>query len=150
MTKTAFEFLALFGCAAFTGTLLTIGISFGKYWKSLGSAELLEWFSTHPRGAAQAVPIVLLPTLVGLGGILWLEWADPTTALRLWIGAAATIGVLLVFTVAYFFPINGKFESKAIPLAQVPGTLNRWLALHWIRVLLGVVASLLAFTAVIS
>ena len=36
----------------------------------------------------------------------------------------------------------------SLPPADVPATLKRWLALHWIRVVLAVVASLLAFFAV--
>lgn len=148
MTSIAvFDFLALFGCAAFTGMLITIGMSFGSYWKSLTPEELMDWFASNPKGAARPLPFVLLPTLVGLGGAMWLQWGDPVAA-RLWIGAAASIGVLLIFTVVYFFPINGKLEAKTMPSADVPGTLNRWLAFHWIRVVLGVLASLLAFLAV--
>jgi Domain of unknown function (DUF1772) len=141
------QFLATFGCAAFTGMLLTIGMSFGSYWKKLSPEQLMDWFATNPRGAARPLALILLPTLIGLCGSLWLEWKNPA-AVTLWIGAIIDIGILMVFTVAYFFPVNGKLESKTMPLADVPSTLGRWLTLHWIRVALSFLASVLCFIAV--
>jgi hypothetical protein len=146
MLNTSLHFLALFGCGAFTGMLLTIGMSFGSFWRSLTPEELLDWFAAHPRGAARPLSVILIPTLIGLGGALWLEWSDATVR-PFWIGAMASMVLLLVFTVVYFFPVNGKLEHRAILPNLVPATLNRWLAFHWIRVILSLLAGILAFLA---
>ncbi len=147
MVKCIVDFLAVVGCGAFAGMLLTIGMSFGRFWKSLTPEGVLDWFSSNPRGAARPLPLVLPPTFVGLAAALWLDWNAPT-ARSLWIGAIAITLVNVIFTIAYFFPINGKLESKAIAPSVVSPTLHRWLAFHWIRIVLAGFASVLAFLAV--
>jgi hypothetical protein len=147
IVRVAFSFLAVVGCGAFTGLLLTIGMSFGKFWKSLTPEGVLDWFSSHPKGAAQALPFTLLPALAGLGGSLWFDWSDPLPR-NLWLSAIGATLVNLAFTIAYFFPINGKFENRSISPVSVPSLLDRWLACHWIRIALAFLASLLAFLAV--
>jgi hypothetical protein len=147
IVQLTFSFLAVVGCGAFTGMLLSIGMSFGKFWKSLTPEGVLDWFSNHPRGAAQPLPFILLPTLAGLGGSLWFNWNDPQPR-TLWLSAVSVTLVNMAFTIAYFFPINGKFENRAISPPSVPPVLDRWLAYHWIRIALAFLASLLAFLAV--
>lgn len=148
MALAVFQFLAVFGIGAFTGMLLSIGMSFGAYWKSLSPEALIDWFASNKKGAAKPLGPILLPTLIGLGGALWLQWGDPQ-ARWLWAGALASIVVLLVFTVVYFFPINGRLESRTMPPAQVPATIRQWLSLHWIRVFLSLLAGVLSFIAVL-
>jgi Domain of unknown function (DUF1772) len=147
--KDIFNFLTIFGCGAFTGMLLTIGMSFGRFWKSLSPEELLQWFSTNPKGAARPLGVVLVPTLLGLAGALCLQSQKPTVE-SLLIGSASCLALLLTFTVVYFFPVNGRLENKRIAPALVPVVLDRWLTLHWIRIGLSVLAGILAFVATIS
>ncbi len=43
--------LAVGVSGAFTGILLTTGMSFGKFWKNLMPEGVLDWFASNPKGA---------------------------------------------------------------------------------------------------
>lgn len=139
--------LAVTGSAMFAGVMLAIGIILGGYRKSLPPADFLDWFARHSHLVMQAIPLVVVPTLIGLAGSLWLGWGD-ARARGLWLGAAACIVAVLVVTMAYHVPSNGAFAAKSVPLDQVPAKLDAWLLLHNLRIALAVAASALGTWAV--
>ncbi|SJM32900.1 DUF1772 domain-containing protein [Mesorhizobium delmotii] len=142
-----FNILAISGSAMFAGVMLTIGVTLGGYWKSLPAAEFLDWFSQNDRFIIRTIPLVVVPTLIGLIGSLWLSWSEG--GLRaLWIGAIACVAAVLVLTMAWFLPTNAQFATKSIPLDQVPARLDTWLMVHNVRILLATVASVLGILAV--
>nr|WP_258118157.1 hypothetical protein [Mesorhizobium onobrychidis] len=71
-----FNILAISGSAMFAGVMLTIGVTLGGYWKSLPAAEFLDWFSQNDRFIIRTIPLVVVPTLIGLIGSLWLGWSE--------------------------------------------------------------------------
>lgn len=142
-----FNILAILGSAMFAGTMLTIGVTLGGYWKSLPASDFLDWFSQNNRFIMQVIPLVVVPTLLGLAGSLWLGWSEAGTRV-LWVGAILSIVAVLVLTVAWFVPTNGQFAAKLVPLDQVPQLLGTWLMIHWIRVALATVGSVLGILAI--
>ncbi|RWN24536.1 DUF1772 domain-containing protein [Mesorhizobium sp.] len=142
-----FNILAVTGSAMFAGVMLTIGVMLGGYWKSLPAAEFLDWFSQNNGFISGAIPIVVVPTLVGLIGSLWLGWGDVGPRM-LWIGSAACIAGVLALTMIWFVPTNAQFAAKALPLDQVPDRLNTWIMIHYVRIGLAAAASVLGVLAI--
>jgi uncharacterized membrane protein len=142
-----FYILAVCGAATFTGVMLSIGLTLGAYWKSLPPAEFLDWFSANNHLIGRTIPLVVVPTLIGLAGSLWLGWTEPT-ACYLWFAALGSVIGILIITVSYHLPTNSAFAAKSIPLDQVPVALNLWLSLHSIRIALGLAASVIGVVAV--
>ncbi|TIL97327.1 MAG: DUF1772 domain-containing protein [Mesorhizobium sp.] len=141
-----FNILAVTGSAMFGGVMLTIGVTLGGYWKSLPAAEFLHWFSQNNGFISAAIPLVVVPTLLGLIGSLWLGWGAAETRM-LWIGSAACIAGVLALTMNWFVPTNAQFAAKALPLDQVPDRLNTWIMIHYVRIGLAAAASVLGLLA---
>jgi hypothetical protein len=142
-----FYILAVCGAATFTGVMLSIGLTLGAYWKSLPPGEFLDWFSANNHLIARTIPLVVLPTLIGLAGSLWLHWTKPTGR-YLWLTSLGCIMGILIITFGYHVPTNSSFAAKSIPIEQVPATLDLWLWLHWVRIALGLAASVVCVVAV--
>lgn len=142
-----FKILAVTGAAMFAGVMLAIGVVLGGYWTSLPPAEFLDWFAKHGQLVTRAIPIVVLPTLIGFAGALWFDWSNSANRL-IWLGAAGCIVVVLAMTMLWFVPSNTAFAAKAIPVDQVSGKLDTWLMIHNVRIALAVAASALGVWAV--
>ncbi len=142
-----FGLLAIAGSAMFAGVMLAIGVILGNYWKSLPPAEFLSWFAQHSGLVLRTIPMVVIPTLIGLAGALWYDWKEPTRR-WLWVASIACIVFVLGFTVIYFFPINATFEGKLIALDEVTAKLDSWLLLHNVRIALALAASVLGIAAI--
>lgn len=142
-----FNILAIAGSAMFAGVMLAIGVTLGGYWKSLSASEFLDWFAKNNGFIMQAIPLVVVPAVLGLAGSLWLGWSD-ATARGLWLGAILCVAVVLALTIVWFVPNNEQFAAKSIPLDQVPARLDTWLAVHYGRIALAAVASVLGILAV--
>ena len=141
-----FNILAISGSAMFAGVLLAIGVILGGYWKSLSATGFLESFSDILPFIGLVVPVVMVPTLVGLAGSLWLSRGEGVTW-TLWLLAGACIAALLGVTAAWFGPTNAQFVVRSVPLDQVPAKLATWLMLHNLRIALAAVASVLGVIA---
>lgn len=142
-----FRILAITGPAMFAGVMLAIGVILGGYWKSLPPAEFLDWFSQHSGRIQSAIPLVVLPTLIGLAGMIWLDWGNSVNRL-IWFGAAGCVVAVLAITMGYFIPSNAAFAAKSIPVDQVAGKLDTWLMIHNLRIVLAFIASALGVWAV--
>jgi uncharacterized membrane protein len=142
-----FNILAVCGAATFAGVMLNIGLTLGAYWRGLPPSEFLDWFSANNHLIARTIPLVVLPTLIGLAGSLWFGWTEPTTR-YLWLASLGLVIGILIITFAYHLPTNSAFAAKSIPLDQVPATLNLWLSLHTVRIALGLIASVVGLVAV--
>ena len=141
-----FKVLAITGSAMFAGVMLAIGVILGGYWQSLPPADFLEWFAQHSQLVMRAIPIVVLPTLAGLAGMLWADWSDAANR-TIWLGAAGCILAVLAVTMLYFVPSNAAFAARTVPVDQVAVKLDTWLTIHDFRIVLAVAASALGVWA---
>ncbi len=142
-----FQILAVVGSAAFAGMMLAIALILGPYWRGLPPADFVTWFAANSGLIARAIPVVAAPTLLGLIGSIALSWGN-AGARTFSLAAAGFIVGIGVLTVAYFFPINASFSQGAIASTEVPGRIEAWLAMHWVRVGLAFVAAVLACLAI--
>lgn len=144
--RLVFATLAICGTAIFTGAMLTIGLSFGAYWKSLPPQDFLNWFSENSQFIGRTIPIFVIPAVIGLAVSVWLGW--PIAPVRvLWLAASACLIALLIVTAVYHLPTNAAFEAQSIAPSQVAATLNTWLWLHALRIGLGLGAAILSVAA---
>lgn len=141
------QIIAVVGSAAFAGVMLAIGLILGAFWRSLPPAEFLTWFQAHNPLIQRAIPLVVVPTLVGLVGATWLSWND-AVARAWWLGALACIAGVLLLTAIYFLPLNARFSAGSIPVADVPSALDGWLTLHWVRITLALTAAVFGLVAI--
>lgn len=142
-----FNILAISGSAMFAGVMLTIGVTLGGYWKSLPASEFLEWFGQNNRFIMQVIPLVVVPAVIGLAGSVWLGWSEAITR-ALWIGAILCIASVLVLTIVWFVPNNAQFAAKSISPDQVSARLDTWLTVHYARVALATIGSVLGILAI--
>ena len=141
-----FNVLAISGSAMFAGVMLAIGITLGGYWKSL-PPEAFDWFSQNNHFIVRAIPFVVIPTVVGLAGSLWVGWSEQA-ARNHWLAASSCVLAVLIMTAAYYLPSNAQFAAKSVPLEQVPAKLDTWLLLHNVRIAVAAIASVLGIVAI--
>jgi FtsH-binding integral membrane protein len=140
--RTIFNVLAISGSGMFAGVMLGIGVILGNYWKSLPLEAFLDWFSQNSKFIMSAIPLVVIPTAIGLVGSLWLGWSDGT-ARTLWLLSFVCFAAIIVLTVAYYVPVNAQFTAKSVPPDQVRAKLDTWLLIHDVRLALAGIASVL-------
>ncbi|HEV7437439.1 MAG TPA: anthrone oxygenase family protein [Pseudorhizobium sp.] len=142
-----FKILAILGPALFSGMLLAIGVILGRYWKSLPPADFLGWFASNSGFIMFAIPFGAVPTILGLAGMLWIDWGNP--AIRpIWLLAAGCIVALFAITFVYYVPANAAFAAREVPVDDVPSRLDAWLLLHNLRILLALAAAGLGVWAI--
>ncbi|TDT75651.1 uncharacterized protein DUF1772 [Litoreibacter halocynthiae] len=146
MMKAVFNILAICGAAGFSGVMLSIGVTLGGYWRSLPSGDFLDWFAANNQFASKTIPLLVLPTLIGLIGSIWLSWG--TAELKYWLASGLCVLVVAVLTFAYFVPSNTAFASGAMDGANVAVKLNQWLTIHNLRIGLAMAAAILGCVAI--
>lgn len=134
--------------AGFSGVMLTIGVTLGGYWKSLSPAEFLEWFANNNQFVSNAIPLIVLPTIIGLVGSVWMSWTVATVRL-LWLTSGLLILIVLIMTVVYFVPTNTAFATSGIEAASVTAKLNQWIMIHYVRISLAMVGAVLGIIATV-
>ena len=116
MAKLIFNIMAICGAAAFSGVMLSVGITLGGYWKSLSETDFLNWFANNNQFVAQSIPAVFLLAFIGLAGSIWYSWGTPSFIY--WLAAGICILAVTGLTIGYFVPTNTAFASKAILLGS--------------------------------
>lgn len=137
--------LAVCGTAMFTGVMLSIGLSFRSYWQTLPAEDFLAWFTQHNEHVSRPIPWVALATILGITSSSWLGWGERTR--RLWLAAAACIAVLTAMTFAYFVPQNTAFATGQVRAENASAEVSTWLQMHYVRIALGLSASIIAAIA---
>lgn len=145
--RLAANIIALCGTGAFAGLMLNIGLTFGAYWKGLPPAAFLDWFSTNGHLIGRTIPVVLVPAIIGICASIWLAPPAPGTRL-FWLASLAAIALILAVTMLYHLPTNARFAARTVALDQVGATLDRWLWLHWVRIVLGFAATIAGVMAI--
>ena len=148
MLKLAFNTLGICGAAGFSGVMLCIGVTLGGYWRSLPAQEFLDWFAANNGYVARSVPVIVLPTLIGLVGSLWLSWGSD--AFLFWCLSAACFLAVLLLTVAYFVPSNNAFAGGMVDASQVEAKLGAWLRLHNLRIATAMLGAVIAVVATVK
>lgn len=143
--RSSLQLIAVCSLGAFSGVLLTVGLTLVPYWQSLSAEVFSVQFARLDEHVIRAVGAALLPTLVSLTASLWLSWETPGR--WLWLAATLCLVALLLMTALYFLPQNSVFASGALPPDEVGAALGRWATLHGLRLVLAFGATLCAARA---
>ena len=146
MMQAAFNILAICGAAGFAGVMLSIGITLGGYWRSLPTSDFLEWFAANNQYVSKSIPLIFMPTLIGLIGSVWLSWGSPD--LKFWVLSTVCIMIVAILTFAFFVPTNTAFASGTMDEAAAAAKLNQWLTVHYFRIGFGMAAAVFGCVAI--
>ncbi|QDZ03051.1 DUF1772 domain-containing protein [Nitratireductor mangrovi] len=145
--RLAANVLAVCASAAFAGAMLFIALALVAYWKSLSPAAFVDWFAANSHFIGRAMPVFILPALLGLAASAWLDWQAPASR-WLWLGALAAILAVLAVTGLFHLPANARIAAGAVAPDDIPALLDRWLWLHVARILFAFAAAILAILAI--
>ncbi len=148
MLKAVLNILTICGAAGFAGVMLSIGVTFGGYWRSLPIQDFLGWFAANDQFVSRSIPIVFMPTFIALIGSVWLSWGQPE--LRYWLLSAACILVVAVLTFAFFVPTNTAFASGTMDEATAAAKLSQWLTIHYFRIGFGFASAVFGCIAIMA
>ncbi len=146
MIKAAFNILTICGAAGFAGVMLSIGVTLGGYWRSLPTKEFLDWFAANNQFVSRSIPLIFMPTLIGLIGSIWLSSGQPE--LKYWLLSAACIVIVALLTFGFFVPTNTAFASGTMDEATGAAKLSQWLTIHNFRIGFGMAAAIFGCTAI--
>lgn len=141
MLRLIFYTLAICGTAGFSGVMITIGVSFGGYWRSLPPAEFLEWYGKNVQFVSNAIPIIVVPAFIGLIGAVWASWSVASVR-NLWFVSCLLFIIVAIMTFAYFVPANTAFANSDIAVADVTAKLNQWVTIHYVRIGLAMLSAI--------
>ena len=146
MAKLIFNIMAICGAAAFSGVMLSIGVTLGGYWKSLSEAEFLSWFARNHQYISRSIPFNFVVAFIGLAGSIWHSWG--TSSFVYWLAAGICILAVTGLTFGYFVPTNTAFASQTIEVSLVTAKLNQWITIHYLRITLAMTAAILGCIAI--
>lgn len=146
MLKAVLNILTICGAAGFAGVMLCIGITLGSYWRSLPPADFLDWFASNNQFVAKSIPLIFVPTLIGVIGSTLMARGDQS--FMLWVLSCLCIIIVAALTFAYFVPTNTLFASGTMDVAVVPVKLNQWITIHYFRIGFSMVAAILGCLAI--
>lgn len=130
--------LALIVAAFFTGAAFYINFAEQPARLDLKpEAFLVQWKKAYARGYTMQASLVVVGTLLGL--IAW--WQTDGAA---WLAGALIFLVNWPYTLIAIMPVNNALKAidPANPPPEARALLQRWAALHAVRTVLGLVATL--------
>ncbi|MDH7794104.1 MULTISPECIES: DUF1772 domain-containing protein [unclassified Beijerinckia] len=145
--RLVFNVFAVGGISMFAGIMAHIGFSFGAYWQSLPPTTFLEWFAAYAPFVGRTIPLFVIVSFIGLAGSLWYDWNDSWRR-GLWLGVYACMIGIFIITFAWHLPVSSQLLSRTMTSDKVPAMLDTWLNLHWLRVAIALLASILSIVAV--
>jgi len=133
------KFIATLSSALFAGAALYITLVEQPVRAVLEArAALAQWAPSYQRATLLQAPLALVSLAAGLGA--WLTGAG-----ALWALAAVLIGAVVPFTLVVIMRTNRALLSAGpeAPATLLRALLSRWGALHAVRTLLSLTATLL-------
>jgi len=132
--------VAIITTAAYLGFGLNIGLSYGVYWQSMNPELFMQDFATKFPLFLPGAFVTLVPAFF-LTLILYVKTKENKAAKKLWQIAFVALLIVNVITSVYHIPVNLKFMDASYTAAEATSKLQLWIILHWVRVILAIVAS---------
>lgn len=144
VNATKAEIIGLAGTVGFVSVMLTIGLGLGRTWTLLDPRVFADTFPATFVFLLPAIAVTLTPGLVGV----WIARREATPTRRpMWNLALGGLAVSLLITVAYHVPANYRLWRSDLSASDISTELDRWLAVHAVRLLAAGVAMVAAFLA---
>ncbi len=137
------DLLAVLASGTFAGAQLMIAISFGAQWRAMSDTDLVAHFAGDWINIATTIiPFALLQTIL-LPLSLYFAWTNKS-ARQAWIVSLATRLINCTMTAAYHFPVVWGAMQGEYAAANMHSIVAQWVAVHWIRIVLGYATFLFA------
>lgn len=139
--------VAFGGSVGFTAVMATIGMGLGRQWVQIDSLVYVDtWLDTF-LFLLPCIAVTLTPAMIA--AVIALRRAPKgSTERRSWVIATAGLVVSVLITLAYHLPANIRIWTGDFTSAEATTELHRWLALHAVRTLAGLVAVVASFRAI--
>ncbi|MEO0687467.1 MAG: anthrone oxygenase family protein [Cyanobacteria bacterium J06649_11] len=140
MIKKISAITAIIATAAFAGNMINIGLSYAIYWQSIDPLFFMEEFSIHFPLLIIPTAVTLLPALVTTLLAVLLYRKEPVKQ-KYWLIVFCSLFLTVVITLIYHLPTNIYFLKSAYSASEASSQLETWVILHWVRVLVAIIAS---------
>lgn len=141
--KRVFGIVAIIGTVGYFGNIVNIGLTYSITWQRLDPMVFMQGFETTFLLLLPTVVVTLLPGLIGIIASIRSS-KENQDAKKSWRMALYATLVSIVITSAYHLPTNLAFIDQSYDAAQATSKLQLWVALHWVRILLALIASVFA------
>jgi hypothetical protein len=134
---------AIITTAAYLGFGLNIGLSYGVYWQSMTPGLFMSDFAEKFPLFLPGAGLTLVPAFF-LTLILYIKTKENKSAKKAWLIAFAALLIVNVITSVYHIPVNFKFMDASYTATEATSKLQIWVILHWVRIILALIASIYA------
>ena len=141
--KRTFGIIAIIGSISYLGNIINIGLTYAVTWQRLDPMVFMQEFETTFLLLLPTVVVTLLPGLVGIIVCLRLN-KDSLEVKKSWRMALYATLASIAITSIYHLPTNLAFMDQSFSATEASGRLQLWVMLHWVRVVLAIVASVFA------
>ncbi len=139
--------MAFGGSVGFTAVMATIGMGLGRQWVQIDSLVWADtWLATF-LFLLPCIAVTLTPAAIAV--VIALRNAPPASRERRnWQITAAGLAVSVLITLVYHLPTNIRIWTGDFTAQDATTQLHRWLLLHAVRTLAGLVAVVASFQAI--
>ena len=141
--KRTFGIIAIIGSISYLGNIINIGLTYAVTWQRLDPMVFMQEFETTFLLLLPTVVVTLLPGLVGIIVCLRLN-KDSLEVKKSWRMALYATLASIAITSIYHLPTNLAFMDQSFSATEASSRLQLWVMLHWVRVVLAIVASVFA------
>ena len=141
--KRTFGIIAIIGSISYLGNIINIGLTYAVAWQRLDPMVFMQEFETTFLLLLPTVVVTLLPGLVGIIVCLRLN-KDSLEVKKSWRMALYATLASIAITSIYHLPTNLAFMDQSFSATEASSRLQLWVMLHWVRVVLAIVASVFA------
>ncbi|WP_250310676.1 DUF1772 domain-containing protein [Rickettsia endosymbiont of Oedothorax gibbosus] len=142
------ELIALITISIFAGGCIVIGLVLVPFWQSMNPADFLSYFSSW--SFTIGATMLTIGLIAQCSVILALMQNKSGKRRNLWCTSAVSLGMTFVLFFVYFVKANAGFAHSTIDPLQVVYELKLWELMHWLRVGLILLSTLLAIIALVD
>ena len=139
--------IAVIGTIAYLGNIINIGLTYAIAWQRMDPMVFMQEFETTFLLLLPTVVVTLLPGLIAIIAAISMN-KDNSMAKKYWkMALYATLASILITSV-YHLPTNLGFIDQQYSIAEATSRLQLWVILHWVRIVLAIIASVFAINGV--
>ncbi|MET1259886.1 hypothetical protein ABV409_11100 [Flagellimonas sp. DF-77] len=132
--------IAVIGTIAYLGNIINIGLTYAIAWQRQDPMVFMQRFEATFLLLLPTVVVTLLPGLIGIVASISLN-KEHREANKRWRMALYATLLSILITSVYHLPTNLAFIDGSYSVSEAAGRLELWIVLHWVRIVLAVIAS---------
>jgi hypothetical protein len=138
--------IAIITTAAYLGFVLNIGISYGVYWPKMEASLFMQDFAEKFPLFLPGAFVTLVPAFF-ISIYMFIKTKEDQEAKKAWRLVFFALLLVNLITSFYHIPVNLKFMDQSYTATEAASRLQIWVILHWVRVILAIIASIYAVLA---